>query len=45
MVRWADHIEGAMALIKLRGSEQLRSPVGLELFTQLRGQYVSPFLS
>ncbi|OJJ98461.1 hypothetical protein ASPACDRAFT_44971 [Aspergillus aculeatus ATCC 16872] len=39
MVRWADHIEGAMALIKLRGSEQLRSPVGLELFTQLRGQY------
>ncbi|PYI14005.1 hypothetical protein BO99DRAFT_345999 [Aspergillus violaceofuscus CBS 115571] len=39
MVRWADHIEGAMALIKLRGSEQLRSPVGLALFTQLRGQY------
>lgn len=41
MTRWANHIEGAMALIKLRGSEQMKRPIGLDLFTQLRGQYVS----
>ncbi|RAL09347.1 Zn(II)2Cys6 transcription factor [Aspergillus homomorphus CBS 101889] len=39
MVRWVDHIEGAMALIRLRGPEQLQRPVGFDLFMQLRGQY------
>ncbi|PYH47083.1 Zn(II)2Cys6 transcription factor [Aspergillus saccharolyticus JOP 1030-1] len=39
MVRWLNHIEGAMALVKLRGPEQLKRPVGLDLFMQLRGQY------
>jgi hypothetical protein len=41
--RWKSHIEGATRLIELRGLEQLRSPQGLEMFTNLRplivGQY------
>ena len=35
---WAEHINGAMALISLRGEEQLKSDIGLRLFYQLRSQ-------
>ena len=35
---WAEHINGAMALISLRGEDQLKSDIGLRLFYQLRSQ-------
>ncbi|KAJ5149185.1 hypothetical protein N7448_000763, partial [Penicillium atrosanguineum] len=38
MDRWANHINGAMRLIELRGSKQLETPAGLELFSQIRIQ-------
>ncbi|UKZ73745.1 hypothetical protein TrVFT333_001395 [Trichoderma virens FT-333] len=36
--RWVNHMEGAVRLIEVRGSEQLSRPEGLALFTQLRAQ-------
>lgn len=38
--RWRNHIEGATRLLELRGSEQLRTPQGLEMFTNLRSLIV-----
>lgn len=35
---WAEHINGAMALISLRGEDQLKTEIGLRLFYQLRSQ-------
>ena len=35
---WSEHIRGAMALISLRGEDQLKTPTGLRLFYQLRSQ-------
>jgi hypothetical protein len=32
---WAQHIQGAAAIVKLRGREQLRSPESLRLFNQV----------
>ncbi|PWY89240.1 Zn(II)2Cys6 transcription factor [Aspergillus heteromorphus CBS 117.55] len=40
MARWANHIDGAMKMVELRGAEQLRTPTGLGLFMQLRSQFV-----
>lgn len=37
---WRNHIKGATRLIELRGVNQLRSPLGLQMFTQLRTQIV-----
>ncbi|MCJ1309037.1 hypothetical protein MMC25_002692 [Agyrium rufum] len=38
IMAWTNHVEGAAALIKLRGSEQLDRSMGRRLFTQLRAQ-------
>ncbi|KAJ5665472.1 uncharacterized protein N7477_007920 [Penicillium maclennaniae] len=38
MDRWANHINGAMRLMELRGPKQLETPAGLELFSQIRIQ-------
>jgi len=35
MAAWAEHINGAAALVKLRGLEQLRTPVGRRMFVQV----------
>ena len=35
---WSEHINGAMALVTLRGKEQLESEIGLKLFYHLRTQ-------
>ena len=37
---WVEHINGAATLIDLRGSEQLRTKLGLQLFYQMRTQIV-----
>lgn len=39
---WTNHIRGAVALLELRGVEQLQDPDGLQLFLQLRYQIVRP---
>jgi hypothetical protein len=38
---WAAHIKGAVALLELRGIEQLQTRTGLSLYLQLRFQVVS----
>lgn len=40
--RWMKHMEGAAKLIEFRGPDQLSRQEGLDLFTQLRAQIVSP---
>jgi hypothetical protein len=37
---WRNHIQGATRLIELRGSEQLHTAQGLDMFTDLRTQIV-----
>ncbi|OJI84882.1 hypothetical protein ASPTUDRAFT_188979 [Aspergillus tubingensis CBS 134.48] len=37
---WTNHIRGAVALLELRGVEQLQDPDGLQLFLQLRYQII-----
>lgn len=37
---WTNHINGAAALLELRGVEQLQEEQGLQLFLQLRYQIV-----
>lgn len=32
---WMDHINGATELVRLRGRQQLRTPLGIQLFTQM----------
>lgn len=39
---WTKHIRGAIAMLQLRGKEQLESLVGRQLFVQWRSQIVSP---
>jgi hypothetical protein len=38
---WNAHIDGATALLQLRGQEQFGHELGAQLFTQLRSQVVS----
>lgn len=40
---WAAHIEGATALLQLRGQQQFNNERGEQLFIQLRSQLVSAF--
>lgn len=42
---WETHIQGATALLELRGQEQFSSERGGQLFIQLRTQIVSGVLS
>ena len=35
---WSGHINGAASLMKLRGEDQFRSQIGLQLFTQMGSQ-------
>jgi hypothetical protein len=37
---WGRHIDGSTAIVRLRGSEQLRTRLGIGLFTQARTQAV-----
>jgi hypothetical protein len=41
MDSWTKHINGATALLTLRGKKQLKSRIGHNLFTHLRTQVVS----
>jgi len=41
MVSWTKHINGAAALLALRGKQQLKTPIGRQLFVHLRSQVVS----
>ncbi|KAK0385938.1 hypothetical protein NLU13_7113 [Sarocladium strictum] len=38
--RWINHVDGAAKLLEVRGPEQLSTPLGLEIFRQLRPQIV-----
>lgn len=38
--KWGLHTDGAIALIKMRGKEQLNNPQSLKLFTAVRTQMV-----
>lgn len=38
---WSQHVRGATKLVELRGTEQLNSATGLELFRLVRLQNVS----
>ena len=40
MRSWADHIKGAVTLLELRGEDQFRNSIGIEIFSQLRAQIV-----
>lgn len=40
---WANHIHGAEAIARIRGREQLQSPMGRQIFCYLRNQLVSVF--
>lgn len=37
---WTNHINGATALLEMRGTDQLKSETGLRLFLHLRYQVV-----
>jgi len=37
---WASHVQGAVALVKLRGREQLRNPISRRLFEAVRAHMV-----
>jgi hypothetical protein len=37
---WTNHINGAMALLEMRGPDQLKTETGLRLFMHLRYQIV-----
>ncbi len=39
---WAAHIEGAIALLQLRGRQQFSNERGSQLFAVLRAQVVGP---
>lgn len=43
MESWTKHVNGAAALVNLRGKQQLQSPIGHQLFVNLRGQVVNSF--
>jgi hypothetical protein len=37
---WINHVQGSAKLLELRGTEQMKSPAGLALFTLVRLQVV-----
>lgn len=41
MRSWANHVNGATAIARLRGTDQLRTVTGRKIFISLRGQIVS----
>jgi hypothetical protein len=41
MDAWTKHINGATALMQLRGKQTLRTPLGYQMFVHLRAQVVS----
>jgi len=41
MKSWTKHINGAAALLQLRGKDQLKSPIGYRLFVHLRSQVIT----
>lgn len=41
MHAWSKHIEGATALVRMRGSTQFHDPLGLSLFRAIRTEIVS----
>lgn len=41
MRSWANHVKGATAIARLRGTDQLRTVTGRKIFISLRGQIVS----
>jgi hypothetical protein len=41
---WLNHVQGSMKLLELRGTGQLESRRGLELFTLIRMQIVSQWV-
>ena len=43
MHSWTKHITGAAALLSLRGKQQLKTPMGRNLFVHLRTQIVGAF--
>lgn len=45
MFAWSSHIEGAIELVKARGSEQLKTKTGLDLFVAVRVQMIIHSLS
>ncbi|KAI1371010.1 hypothetical protein F4677DRAFT_450843 [Hypoxylon crocopeplum] len=40
MLNWGSHTEGAIQLVKARGKKQLKTKVGLQLFTAVRTQMI-----
>lgn len=40
-----NHVSGAEALLQLRGKQQVETVLGRELFSQIRAQVVSPYVS
>ena len=44
MKSWSSHIDGAAALLKLRGQKQFERRAGLMMFLQLRRQIVCSIL-
>ena len=45
METWTKHIDGAAALMQMRGKQRLQTPLGCHLFKQLRAQVVSKIYS
>lgn len=43
MLNWGSHTEGAIQLVKARGKKQLKTKIGLGLFTAVRTQMVCLF--
>lgn len=44
LTAWADHVQGAAALLKLRGPEQLATQLGLRLFMQVTTELLTTCL-
>lgn len=38
---WTAHVDGAATLLKLRGAEQFKSPIGLAMFTYIKQRTIS----
>lgn len=45
MRSWASHVNGAIAIARLRGTGQLRTKIGRNIFANLRIQIVSHSIS
>lgn len=44
MRSWANHVSGATAIARLRGTDQLRTPIGRNIFSSLRVQILTDCL-